>query len=414
VTEFTGERVIPGQVNDDLWAEHQARYSFAARFAPGRRILDAGCGTGYGVNELAGSAAAVVGADIAPAAIAYARAHSTKLNAVYLQASATAMPFANGAFDLVTAFEVIEHLADWRELLSEARRVLAPGGLFLVSTPNRLYYADSRKLEGPNPYHVHEFEFAEFGAALREFFPQVSIRFQNHVEAFTFHGYTQRPHVEVRVEAVTHEPANSHFFIGVCAKEALPDLPTFVYLPRAANLLREREQHIRLLDQELAQSKQWLQQSISDHHRLLEAHEEQTQHLEAQNRWATGLEQQLKDAQARIVQLQEEFQADQRNAAAVATGYARKVAELEQENREKTAWAMDTETRLTAELAARAEQLAATVRLLDSAEATVVERTQWSQRLEAELAQLQARMAMIQQSRWVRLGRTVGVGPRIE
>ena len=73
-------------------------------------------------------------------------------------------------FDLVTAFEVIEHLAAWRDLLSEARRVLAPGGLFLVSTPNRLYYADSRRLDGPNPYHVHEFEFEEFDAALREFF----------------------------------------------------------------------------------------------------------------------------------------------------------------------------------------------------------------------------------------------------
>ena len=50
VTEFTGERVIPGQVNDDLWAEHVARYAFAARFASGRRALDAGCGTGYGVD----------------------------------------------------------------------------------------------------------------------------------------------------------------------------------------------------------------------------------------------------------------------------------------------------------------------------------------------------------------------------
>jgi ubiquinone/menaquinone biosynthesis C-methylase UbiE len=414
VTEFTGERVIPGQVNDDLWAEHLARYAFAARFAHGRRVLDSGCGTGYGVNELARSAAWVVGADIASEAVEYARVHSIQPNVSFVQASATALPFSAGGFDLLTAFEVIEHLDSWRGLVSEARRVLAPGGLLVVSTPNRLYYADSRRLDGPNPYHVHEFEFEEFEAALREFFPHVAILFQNRVEAFAFHGATQSSHVEVRLDVETHEPANAHFFIGVCSTEVLPKLETFLYVPRAANVLREREQHIRLLDQELTQSKEWLDQSLAEHHKLQEAHEEQTRHLETQNRWTANLEQHFKDAQARIVQLQEEFQTEQRAAAAVAAGYARKVAELEEENREKTAWAVDTEARLTADLAAQAAHLAATVRLLDAAEATVVERTEWAQRLDAELAQFKALHAMIRQSRWVKLGRTVGLGPRID
>jgi ubiquinone/menaquinone biosynthesis C-methylase UbiE len=407
VTEFTGERVIPGHVNDDLWAEHVARYAFAARLASGARVLDSGCGTGYGVNELAGSAAWVVGADIASEAIEYAREYAIQANTYYLRASATALPFPAHAFDVVIAFEVIEHLASWRELLSEARRVLSPGGLFLVSTPNRLYYADSRRLDGPNPYHVHEFEFEEFQSALREFFPHVAILFQNRVEAFAFHGHARSADIEVRLDTATNEPANAHFFIGVCADQALPELQTFLYVPRAANVLREREEHIRLLDQELAQSKQWLDQSLADHHKLQEAHEEQTRHLEAQNRWAADLEQRLRDAQARIVQLQEE-------SAAVAAGYARKVADLEQENREKTAWAVNMEARLTADLAVRAEHLASAVRLLDAAETTVIERTHWAQRLEAELAQLQAQFAMIRQSRWVKLGRTVGLGPRVD
>jgi SAM-dependent methyltransferase len=415
VTEFTGERVIPGQVNDDLWAEHVARYAFAARLAHGRRVLDAGCGTGYGVNELAAAAAWVVGVDIAPEATLYARAHSIHRNTAFLQASATALPFSPGSFDLVTAFEVIEHLASSRDLLSEARRVLAPGGLFLVSTPNRLYYADSRRLDGPNPYHVHEFEFEEFEAALREFFPQVAILFQNRVEAFAFHGHTQghvaNSGIEVRLDAEADEPANAHFFVGVCATEALPGIEmfteTFLYVPRAANVLREREQHIRLLDRELAQFKQWLDQSIGEHHKLQRAHEAQTRHLEARNRWAADLGEQLKTAQSRIVQLQEE-------CATIAAGYSRKVAELEQENLEKTAWAIETETRLTADLAARAEHLAATVRLLDAAEAIVIERTEWAHRLQAELTQLQTYLAMIRESRWVRLGRTVGLGPRVD
>ena len=72
MVEFTGERVIPGQVNDDLWSEHVARYAFARRYAQGKRVLDAGCGTGYGSAELAQSAAEVTGVDIAADAIEYA------------------------------------------------------------------------------------------------------------------------------------------------------------------------------------------------------------------------------------------------------------------------------------------------------------------------------------------------------
>ncbi len=129
MTEFTGERVIPGLVHPDLWAEHIARYAFAARFASGDRVLDAGCGTGYGCAQLAPRASLVAGIDIASDAIEYARQHSAPQNVRYTQASATAIPFAAGAFHLVTAFEVIEHLADWRGLLAEARRVLDAEGL---------------------------------------------------------------------------------------------------------------------------------------------------------------------------------------------------------------------------------------------------------------------------------------------
>src|SRR5262249_21660776 len=145
-SEFTGERVVPGHVNDDLWAEHLSRYAFAARFAAHSRALDLGCGTGYGAHELARTARAVFGIDPAPEAIGYANRNFASVNSTFFQASALALPFSSGVFDLVTAFEVIEHLTDWRRLLSEARRVLSPAGVFLVSTPNKLYYAETRKL----------------------------------------------------------------------------------------------------------------------------------------------------------------------------------------------------------------------------------------------------------------------------
>jgi len=166
LAEFTGERLIPGQVDVDLLNEHLARYAFAARLARGKRVLDAGCGAGYGSAELAHAALAVTGADIATEAIEFAQEHYRLPNLHFEQATCGALPHPDSCFDLVVAFEVIEHLARWREFLLEVRRVLSPGGQFMVSTPNKLYYTESRGVQGINPFHIHEFEFEELRSEL--------------------------------------------------------------------------------------------------------------------------------------------------------------------------------------------------------------------------------------------------------
>ena len=71
-TEFTGERVIPGQVDVNLWNEHKARYAFAARLSRHKRVLDLGCGSGYGTCDLAQFAYSVAGVDVAREALDYA------------------------------------------------------------------------------------------------------------------------------------------------------------------------------------------------------------------------------------------------------------------------------------------------------------------------------------------------------
>lgn len=413
MTEFTGERVIPGQVNADLWAEHIARYAFASQFAAGTLLLDAGCGTGYGCSALARAGARVVGIDLSAEAIAYARENSAEPRIEYLQASANALPFAPETFDLITAFEVIEHLPEWRESLAEGSRVLQPGGLFIVSTPNRLYYAESRAQDGPNPYHVHEFEHEEFRAALAEFFPYSAVLLQNRLESFAFHGTEAAAATEIQSEKTPDSPAEANFFIGICGKRPLPELRTFVYIPRTANLLREREQHIQLLEQELALTKRWLEQSIADHSRLQQSHEELGHHLEEKNRWAQELENLCRAAQQRIVELQSEFEKEQANSAAVARGYALKVSELEQENIAKTEWALETERRLSANLAAHTKQLSEAIRKLESSEATSTERMHRAAELDAQLKQLGAQIEMIRSSRWVRMGRRFGIGPEV-
>jgi len=140
---------------------------------------------------------------------------------------------------------------------------------------------------------------------------------------------------------------------------------------------------------------------------LLQLHEDQTRHLEDHNRWALELERYWKTAQERIVHLQDELSAQQTTAAGI-------IASLEEENQKKTEWALETERRLSAEVAAKCDELAEAVRLLDAAEAMVIERTLWAQDLQARVEQREAQFRMLRQSRWLKLGRAFGLGPRVE
>ncbi|MCC7342599.1 MAG: methyltransferase domain-containing protein, partial [Bryobacterales bacterium] len=357
MAEFTGERVVPGQVEPDLWNEHFARYSFASRLARQKRVLDIACGAGYGSAELAAVARTVTGIDISSEAITHAKEHYHLPNLTFECSPADAIPHIDQSYDLVVAFEVIEHLESARALLSEARRLLAPGGQFIVSTPNKLYYTETRRLSGPNPFHVHEFEFEEFRVLLAEFFPYVSLFLQNHISSIVFQPAEMTGSAEVRMAESDAMPGEAHFFLAVCALKPQTGSPTFVYLPSTSNVLRERERHIQLLEHELAAKTHWLEKSLSDHQQLVREHEAQTEELKQRNRWAGELDSRLKAAFERVVQLQDEL-------AVEHEAYEAKVAELHQDILSKTKWALDTEERLTAELTGKLKELAECVEIL--------------------------------------------------
>jgi ubiquinone/menaquinone biosynthesis C-methylase UbiE len=393
LVEFTGERVIPGQVNDDLWSEHVARYAFARPYAEGKRVLDAGCGTGYGSAELAQSAAEVTGVDIAAEAIEYAMANYPLAGLHFIKSSCTVVPFPASSFDLVVAFEVIEHLTDYRAFLDECARLLTDEGLFIVSSPNKRYYASTRSASGPNQFHEHEFEAEEFVRELERAFPNVRLLLQNRVESFAFHPVVSFWPAEARIDGGGGGADDAHFFIALCSRGSLPPPKSFVYVPKAANMLRERELHVQALERQLADIK-------AAREALLELFRRQTRELEERNEWAQRLDTDLKAAGERIVALQNE-------AAALAADYRAQFAQMEQEDQIKTEWAR----KASADLEAKCQELAHCVGLLDTAEATVRERTVWAQTAEAARAQLAAQMEMLRQSRWVKLGRTVGLGP---
>ena len=123
---FSDERLVPEEAVEASLQEHVARYRFARERVRGR-ILDVACGTGYGTAMLG-----AVGLDLSLEALRYARRHP----APYVAADAAVLPFGR-VFDAVVSFETIEHVADAGRFVSECARVLKPGGVFLVSTPNR-------------------------------------------------------------------------------------------------------------------------------------------------------------------------------------------------------------------------------------------------------------------------------------
>jgi len=411
--EFTGERLVPGQVDADLWNEHIARYHFAARLCRRKRVLDVACGLGYGSAELARTAASVCAIDIALEALLEARQRYHAPNLAFLAASATELPFPDSSFDLIVAFEVIEHLKDWDRLLAEARRLLAPGGQLIISTPNRSYYAETRRLAGPNPFHVKEFDYAEFRQALSSHFSSVTLYLQNHSAAISIQPDHPHHGAELAVETSAAQPESSHFFLAVCASAPQTGSPLYVYLPAAANVLKQREAHIAKLEQELARKDAWLDQLKNDHAALMAAHQELEKSLAESVAWARGLDEQIVAARNHLAQLEAELIETRLDAEEKIKAYEAKISELEAELAARFHAAQENERRLEAQLASTTAELAECVRLLHEAEALADARTQWAQSLDARIAELERTLAEAGNSRWLRLGRTLGVGPRI-
>lgn len=172
--DWTGERAVPWAPDVQVLYEHYHRYLWAQPLAAGRRVLDIGSGEGYGSALLAETARSVVGIDTDEPTVEHARLNYENGGLTFRVGSATALDgIEDGSVDLVVAFELIEHVDDQAALLAEARRVLQPDGLLLISTPERRIYTDA---EGrTNPFHVRELSEPEFRDLLRTTFAHVTL-----------------------------------------------------------------------------------------------------------------------------------------------------------------------------------------------------------------------------------------------
>jgi SAM-dependent methyltransferase len=148
---------------------------------PGDSVLDLGCGDGT-FTRLAAEAGAgsVVGVEVAEAALRRARAAHGDLE-FRLAAIDGPLPFADASFALVWCSEVIEHIADTAAWLSEVRRVLAPGGRLLLTTPAhgrvRLLLHGVERYSEPQGDHLHLYTARSLRTLLDDFgFADIRVR----------------------------------------------------------------------------------------------------------------------------------------------------------------------------------------------------------------------------------------------
>jgi SAM-dependent methyltransferase len=218
--EFTGERFTPECVREIRY-EHYHRYAFASELVRGRKVLDAACGEGYGSALLAGSAAAVTGVDVSEAAIEHARRRYLASNLDFLAADCLRLPFDDGSFERIVSFETLEHLADHDGLLREFRRVLAPEGFLLLSSPDKAVYSD--RLQQRNEFHVRELYRDELEELLARHFPAYRLWGQKLLFQSAIWALDEQPGVvfqqeregEIRAStAPGHDPV---YYLAICA-----------------------------------------------------------------------------------------------------------------------------------------------------------------------------------------------------
>lgn len=173
-----GELIEADELKDNkafvLHLIHEKAYEKASEMAHGKTVLDLGCNTGYGSHILSSVAQKIIGVDVSEKAIKVARELYGPDNIEFQVIDGKKLPFADGGFDLITSFQVVEHIVAHEAYLQEIKRVLSPGGCAIFTTPNR----SIRLYPGMKPWndlHVTEYEAAELKKLLGDYFSNVEL-----------------------------------------------------------------------------------------------------------------------------------------------------------------------------------------------------------------------------------------------
>lgn len=294
--DFTGERFVPTE-SGEIRYEHMHRYAWVTSFCGGKDVLDIACGEGYGSALLAKHARSVIGVDISDEAVKHAQhVYGDYKNLSYRQGSATSIPQPSSSVDVVVSFETIEHLAEQSEMLAELRRVLKPDGLLIISSPNKKVYSEGR--DYVNEFHVKELYFDEFDALLKKQFPSVSYLGQRlatgsvvlPLEGIT-DSYTALKLHEETALAETLVPNDIMYFVAICAAEARlqPSVTPSFFVEEGIDLYADMQKTLR-----------WASKMDVEYADLDARHLKLQGEFEERTAWALALDAQRSDLVARL------------------------------------------------------------------------------------------------------------------
>ncbi|MEG2291501.1 MAG: glycosyltransferase [Clostridium sp.] len=192
--QFTGERLV---INDfvrenysDVMLEHLNRYNLASEYVKDRIVIDAASGSGYGSMILSKAGArSVRGFDISEEAVDSAKHNYREYKNVKFEVGdVTRLNVPDSSADVFVSFETIEHIECGDDLISEANRILADEGIFIVSTPNR-NATNPGLLSGEKPQNIyHSFEYSPL-----EFIGKLSSKF----DIVKLYGQTVNENIEI-------------------------------------------------------------------------------------------------------------------------------------------------------------------------------------------------------------------------
>lgn len=186
--ELTGERTLPDIPIENYWyRRHLAVYEWIGARVIGKRVIDMACGEGYGSEVLSRTAGSVVGVDANPEAHEHAALRYRRQN-LRFERGMVELFGEPGAYDAVVFLQTIEHVQDPKAVLEHFDRLLAPGGVAYVTTPNVLTLAPPGAEKSGNPWHVREYRAHEFGELCRSVFGDVQVLGLFHARRLWLHG----------------------------------------------------------------------------------------------------------------------------------------------------------------------------------------------------------------------------------
>ena len=182
VLSITGERTVPGVASENYWfRRHEAGYAAVPGWVPSAPsvLLDAGCGEGYAAALLSDAwpDVRVVGVDYdAVTTMHAARTHGGE-RAAYLRGALTALPLASAAGDVAVSLQVLEHIWTPGDYVRELVRVTRPGGVVVLSTPNRVTFSPGlrRRAKPSNLYHCREYDADELAGEVARWLPGAEV-----------------------------------------------------------------------------------------------------------------------------------------------------------------------------------------------------------------------------------------------